>query len=112
MVKEEQSAVDLAQAQSLLDQLYDQCATRPAGTLFFQRDFINMQVADDMGQLLSLIQSLTDKHLMKLMTFDGEACWQIRSRAEADTCVTLHTLSLRTVSACFCRCYTNIMMLF
>lgn len=66
------------------DALYDQCALRPQGTVFFQRDLSNMQVAESMGELTTLLQELCDRHLMKLMTLDGEPCWKLRSRSDAD----------------------------
>jgi DNA-directed RNA polymerase III subunit RPC6 len=43
-----------------------------------------MQVAETVAELLSLLQGLCDRHLLKLMTLDGEPCWKLRSRAEAD----------------------------
>ncbi|KAJ8118942.1 hypothetical protein OPT61_g148 [Boeremia exigua] len=83
---EEPSAVDLAdnEAASPADALYDKCAQRSQGTVFFQRDLSNMQIADTMAELTMLLQELCDRHLMKLMTFEGEPCWKLRSRAEAD----------------------------
>jgi DNA-directed RNA polymerase III subunit RPC6 len=66
------------------DALYDKCAQRSEGTVFFQRDLVNMQVAETVAELLSLLQGLCDRHLLKLMTLDGEPCWKLRSRAEAD----------------------------
>jgi len=66
------------------DALYDQCALRPQGTVFFQRDLSNMQVAESMGELTMLLQELCDRHLMKLMTLDSEPCWKLRSRSDAD----------------------------
>lgn len=86
---EEPSAVDLAnnEAASPADALYDKCAQRSQGTVFFQRDLSNMQVAETMAELTMLLQELCDRHLMKLMTFEGEPCWKLRTRAEADKCV-------------------------
>lgn len=66
------------------DQLYDRCAQAPAGTVFFQRDLVNMGVAEDVNDLIGLLQELVDRHLMKLMTFDGEPCWKLRSREDAE----------------------------
>ena len=66
------------------DALYDKCVERSAGTVFFQRDLSNMQVAETMAELTMLLQELCDRHLMKLMTFEGEPCWKLRSRAEAE----------------------------
>jgi DNA-directed RNA polymerase III subunit RPC6 len=66
------------------DALYDKCAQRSQGTVFFQRDLSNMQVAETMAELMMLLQELCDRHLMKLMTLEGEPCWKLRSRSEAD----------------------------
>lgn len=84
--EEEPSAVDLASndAATPADALYDKCAQRSQGTVFFQRDLSNMQVAETMAELTVLLQELCDRHLMKLMTFEGEPCWKLRSRPEAD----------------------------
>lgn len=68
------------------DALYDKCAERSQGTVFFQRDLSNMQVAETMAELTMLLQELCDRHLMKLMTLDGEPCWKLRSRTDADKC--------------------------
>ncbi|USP76392.1 uncharacterized protein yc1106_03666 [Curvularia clavata] len=66
------------------DALYEKCAQRPAGQIFFQRDLSNMQVADTMAQLMVLLQELCDRHLLKMMTFEGDPCWKLRSREDAD----------------------------
>jgi len=66
------------------DALYEKCAERPQGTVFFQRDLSNMQVADTMAELTMLLQDLCDRHLLKLMTLEGEPCWKLRSRTDAD----------------------------
>jgi DNA-directed RNA polymerase III subunit RPC6 len=66
------------------DALYDKCAQQSLGTVFFQRDLTNMQVADTIAQLTMLLQELCDRHLMKLMTLEGEPCWKLRSRPDAD----------------------------
>lgn len=66
------------------DALYEKCAQRPAGQIFFQRDLSNMQVADTMAQLTELLQELCDRHLLKLMTFEGDPCWKLRTREDAD----------------------------
>ncbi|RAR09288.1 dna-directed rna polymerase iii subunit [Stemphylium lycopersici] len=71
-------------AASPADALYDKCAQRPAGQIFFQRDLSNMQVADTMAQLTVLLQELCDRHLLKLMTFEGDPCWKLRTREDAD----------------------------
>jgi len=67
-----------------VDELYDKCAERPKDTTFFQRDLSNMQVAESMGELLKMVQDLVDRHLMKPMTLDGESCWKLRSRTDAE----------------------------
>lgn len=84
--EEEPPAVDLAnnEAAAPADALYEKCAMRSQGTVFFQRDLSNMQVAETLAELLMLLQELCDRHLMKMMTFEGENCWKLRSRAEAD----------------------------
>jgi DNA-directed RNA polymerase III subunit RPC6 len=66
------------------DALYDKCVERSAGTVFFQRDLSNMQVAETVAELTMLLQELCDRHLMKLMTLDNEPCWKLRSRSDAD----------------------------
>lgn len=68
------------------DALYDKCVERSAGTVFFQRDLSNMQVAETIAELTMILQELCDRHLMKLMTLDGEPCWKLRSRSDADKC--------------------------
>lgn len=73
-----------ATSTSTAEALYDMCAQRAEGTVFFQRDLSNMQVAETMNDLTTSLQELCDRHLMKIMTFDGEPCWKLRSRAEAD----------------------------
>lgn len=69
------------------DALYEKCAQRPAGHIFFQRDLSNMQVADTVTQLMELLQELGDRHLLKLMHLEGDPCWKLRTREEADKCV-------------------------
>ncbi|XP_014557405.1 hypothetical protein COCVIDRAFT_97367 [Bipolaris victoriae FI3] len=66
------------------DALYEKCAQRPAGHIFFQRDLSNMQVADTVTQLMELLQELGDRHLLKLMHLEGDPCWKLRTREEAD----------------------------
>lgn len=66
------------------DALYDKCAERSLGTVFFQRDLSNMQVAETMSVLTMLLQELCDRHLMKLMTLEGEPCWKLRTKADAE----------------------------
>jgi DNA-directed RNA polymerase III subunit RPC6 len=84
--KEEPLAVEPGANEVLspADALYEKCAQRPAGQIFFQRDFSNMQVAETMAELMTILQELVDKHLLKLMTFEGEPCWKLRSRSDAD----------------------------
>ncbi|KAF2872869.1 DNA-directed RNA polymeras-like protein III subunit Rpc34 [Massariosphaeria phaeospora] len=67
-----------------MDLLYEKCAQRAAGTIFFQRDLQNMQVAETLGELTMLVGQLCAQHLLKLMTFDSEMCWKLRTRSEAD----------------------------
>lgn len=67
-----------------VDLLYDKCAEAPDGTVFFQRDLSQMAIAQDLGKLMEMLQELVDRHLMKLMTFDNEPCWKLRSREEAE----------------------------
>jgi DNA-directed RNA polymerase III subunit RPC6 len=71
-------------AVSRADALYNKCAERSQGTVFFQRDLSNMQVAETMAELTLLLQELCDLHLLKLMTLEGEPCWKLRSRSEAE----------------------------
>lgn len=69
------------------DALYNKCNERIEGTTFFQRDLSNMQVAETVAELMALLQELCDRHLMKLMMLEGEACWKLRSRSDAEKCV-------------------------
>ena len=66
------------------DALYNQCSRKAEGTVFFQRDLANMQIADTMAELTMLLQELCDRHLMKLMMLEGEPCWKLRSQSEAN----------------------------
>lgn len=66
------------------DTLYEKCAERLQGTVFFERDLSNMQVAENVAELTVMLQELCDQHLLKLMTLEGEPCWKLRSRSEAD----------------------------
>lgn len=90
-VPQEQDAAAVQQPSnevvSPADALYDKCAERSLGTVFFQRDLSNMQVANTMAELAMLLQELCDRHLMKPMTLEGEPCWKLRSRPDADKCV-------------------------
>ena len=70
-------------ATSPADVLYNHCSRKTEGTIFFQRDLANMQVAETMDELTTLLQELCDQHLMKLMMLDGEPCWKLRSRSDA-----------------------------
>ena len=74
------------------DALYEKCAQRPAGQIFFQRDLSNMQVAETMAQLTVLLQELCDRHLLKFMTFEGDPCWKLRSREDAEKYVLFCTI--------------------
>jgi DNA-directed RNA polymerase III subunit RPC6 len=82
--KEEAVETAVNEVVSPADALYEKCAQRPAGQIFFQRDLSNMQVAETVAQLTVLLQELCDRHLLKLMTFDGGPCWQLRTREDAD----------------------------
>jgi DNA-directed RNA polymerase III subunit RPC6 len=82
--KEEPAETTANEIISPADALYDKCAQRPAGQIFFQRDLSNMQVADTIAQLMVLLQELCDRHLLKLMTFEGDPCWKLRTREDAD----------------------------
>jgi DNA-directed RNA polymerase III subunit RPC6 len=79
-----EEATDATVVVNPADELYNKCAERPAGQIFFQRDLSNMQVAETMAQLTTLLQDLCDRHLLKLMTFEGDPCWKLRSREDAD----------------------------
>ena len=82
--KEEPVETAVNEIISPADALYEKCAQRPAGQIFFQRDLSNMQVAETMAQLTVLLQELCDRHLLKLMTFEGDACWKLRTKEDAD----------------------------
>lgn len=73
-----------AAGQSRMDKLYHICAQQPKGTVFFQRELSQMAVADTLQELTTLLQELVDRHLMKVLTYDNEPCWTVRSRDEAD----------------------------
>ncbi|KAF2748384.1 DNA-directed RNA polymeras-like protein III subunit Rpc34 [Sporormia fimetaria CBS 119925] len=64
--------------------LYNKCESLPKGTVFFQRDLTKLAIAEDSNELLTILQDLVERQLMKLMTFDGEACWKLRPREEAE----------------------------
>lgn len=99
VLKEEDAPVQQASNEVLspADTLYDKCAERSLGTVFFSRDLSNMQVAETMAELMILLQDLCDRHLMKLMMLEGEPCWKLRSRADADKYVDMTSLADRTV---------------
>jgi DNA-directed RNA polymerase III subunit RPC6 len=86
VLKEEDTAAQapVTAVLSPADALYDRCAQRSEGTVFFQRDLSNMQVAETIAELTMLLQELCDRHLLKLMTLEGEPCWKLRSRTDAD----------------------------
>ncbi|KAF2186651.1 DNA-directed RNA polymeras-like protein III subunit Rpc34 [Zopfia rhizophila CBS 207.26] len=65
------------------DILYNKCAQAPDGTVFYQRDFVNMHVAENTTALMRLLQELVDSHLMKTMMWENQPCWKLRSRDEA-----------------------------
>jgi DNA-directed RNA polymerase III subunit RPC6 len=75
---------ELPPSKSRIDKLYDRCAEAPAGTVFFQRELSSWGVADTLTELTALLQELVDRHLMKLMTFDNEVCWKLRTRDDAE----------------------------
>lgn len=79
-------------ALSPAERLYDKCAEAAPGTVFFQRDLSNFKIAENVGELLTLLQELCDRHLMKLMTLDGEPCWKLRARSDADKYVQIGAL--------------------
>jgi len=83
---EQQSQPDAAMQidQNKADVLYDKCLQAPEGTIFFQRDLSSMAVAENVEELLVLLTELTDKHLFKRMDFDGDPCWKVRPRDEAE----------------------------
>ncbi len=84
-IKEDEPPTDASQnAVSPADTLYEMCSRKALGTVFFQRDLSNMQVAETMAELTMLLQELCDRHLMKLMTLEGEPCWKLRSKSDAD----------------------------
>jgi DNA-directed RNA polymerase III subunit RPC6 len=83
-VKQEDAVEPQNEVVSPADALYNKCAERSQGTVFFQRDLSSMQVAETVAELTMLLQDLCDRHLLKLMTLEGEACWKLRSRIEAD----------------------------
>jgi len=97
-VKEETAESSADTALSPADALYEKCAQRPTGQIFFQRDLSNMHVAETMAQLTVILQELCDRHLLKLMTFDGDPCWKLRTREDADKYVLPVTLQLSHVS--------------
>ncbi|KAF2644409.1 RNA polymerase Rpc34 [Massarina eburnea CBS 473.64] len=92
--------VPMVDATHRIDELYEQCASRDAGTIFFQRDLSGMQVAESVEELLALVNSLCSQQLMKMMVFDNEPCWKVRPRREAE--------KLRTLTADEGMVYTHI----
>ncbi|EDU43373.1 RPC34 DNA-directed RNA polymerase III subunit C34 [Pyrenophora tritici-repentis] len=83
-VKEEMAETSVDAVLSPADALYEKCAQRPTGQIFFQRDLSNMNVANTMAELTVLLRELCDRHLLKLMTFEGDPCWKLRTREDAD----------------------------
>lgn len=75
------AAVDIT---SRADLLYEECAKRPEGTTFFQRDLTSMDVASDLAELIQMVGSLSNRHLLKPLQFDNEACWKLRPRDIAE----------------------------
>lgn len=69
---------------SRADMLYEECAKRPEGTTFFQRDLTSMQIARDLNELLELVRDLSNRHLLKPLQFDGEPCWKLRPKDIAE----------------------------
>lgn len=95
--KQEDGIGNLQLSAGLVDPLYEKCCQHPEGTVFFQRDLSNMQVAGTLGELMSVLQEMVDRHLMKIMTFEGEPCWKIRSREDAERSVVLEQFLQRNV---------------
>ena len=77
-------------ARSLLDEatradaIYDKCAEAAEGTIFYMRDLSSMGIANDISDLLNIANALVDKYLFKLLSFEGEACWKVRTRGDAE----------------------------
>ncbi|KAJ4351988.1 34-kDa subunit of RNA polymerase III (C) [Didymosphaeria variabile] len=69
---------------SRADMLYEECAKRPEGTTFFQRDLTSMQIARDLNELLNLVGDLSNRHLLKPLQFEGEPCWKLRPKDIAE----------------------------
>ncbi|KAB2574541.1 putative dna-directed rna polymerase iii subunit rpc34 protein [Lasiodiplodia theobromae] len=70
------------------DQLYDKCAERPPGTIFFQEDLSLFNIAKDVEELVRICQELVDSHLFELLekghnNWDRVLCWRLRSREDA-----------------------------
>jgi DNA-directed RNA polymerase III subunit RPC6 len=80
------SAADVAtpDAANRDEQLYEQCAARDPGTIFFLRDLSNMQVAEDFEELRNIVSRLYGQKLLNLLTLDNENCWKVRPRREAE----------------------------
>ncbi|KAK7186709.1 hypothetical protein DPSP01_001062 [Paraphaeosphaeria sporulosa] len=69
---------------SRADMLYEECAKRPEGTTFFQRDLTGMHIARDLNELLNLVGDLSNRHLLKPLQFEGEPCWKLRPKDIAE----------------------------
>lgn len=67
---------------SVKDALYNRCATRPPGTLFFQEDLVEMSLTKDLNELMTAVQTLVDSHLFLVYNHDGHICWKLRSRED------------------------------
>ncbi|KAF2145031.1 uncharacterized protein K452DRAFT_284422 [Aplosporella prunicola CBS 121167] len=70
------------------DQLYDKCAEREPGTIFYQEDLSLFNVAKDVEELVRLCQELVDAHLFELLesgqnAWDRALCWRLRTREDA-----------------------------
>ncbi|KAH7110356.1 RNA polymerase Rpc34 [Dendryphion nanum] len=80
----EDAAQNTTLTANLVDALYEKCSQQPEGSFFFQRDLSNMQVVGTLNELMVVLQEMADRHLMKSMSLDGEPCWKLRSREEAE----------------------------
>ncbi|KAK7513974.1 DNA-directed RNA polymerase-like protein III subunit Rpc34 [Phyllosticta citriasiana] len=71
------------------DLLYDKCAEREPGTIFFQEDLVLLNIAKDVEELVMLCQQLVDSHLFELLesgqnSWDRTLCWRLRTREDAN----------------------------
>ncbi|MCJ1313705.1 34-kDa subunit of RNA polymerase III (C) [Agyrium rufum] len=81
-----QAAVPTASQAEISNALYASCASRPANSIFDQKDLLSLGVIpdSDVKFLQACISRLTAKNLFKLMKRDnGQICWKVVKKEDA-----------------------------